>query len=77
MAKVVYVTYQEAQKLRPFFGYARKYGPYKEARESAMRIFQELENVRQIDYSPLRGHQIFLSPNDYEFFIDALGAMGD
>ena len=76
MEKVMWVTYEEAQRLIPFFRYSKKHGPYKEARESAGRILEELENVRQIDYSPLRGHQIFLKESDYEFYIDSLGAMG-
>lgn len=75
MEKVVYVTYEEASRLGPFFSYARVHGPYKEARESASRILRELENVRQVDYSPLRGYQMFLKEDDYEFFIDSLGAM--
>jgi len=75
MAQVVYVTYQEAQKLVPFFKHTKIHGPWKEIRESSGRILRELENVRSIDYSPLRGDQIFLSDTDYEFLIDALAVV--
>ncbi len=75
MARVVYVDYEEAQKLIPFFKLAKTHGPYKEARMSAGRILKELGNVRQVDYAPLEGYQLFLSSEDYEFFIDTLGAM--
>jgi len=75
MEKVMYVTYEEAQRLIPFFRYAKVHGPYREARESAGRILEELESAKQIDYSPFRGHQMFLKEDDYEFFIDSLGAM--
>lgn len=66
------VTYEEAQRLIPVFEWAKKEGPLKEARESSHRILSELKDVRPIDYTPLRGHQISLSEKDYEFFIDVL-----
>ena len=75
MEKIIYVTYEEARRLQPFFEYAKIHGPYKEARGSAARILRELGNVRQIDYSPTRGYQMFLKEDDYEFFLDGLHAM--
>lgn len=72
---VVYITYEEAQRLKPFFEAAKAYGPYKEARESASRILVELGHARPIDYSPLGGYQMFLNHQDYEFFTDTLNAM--
>jgi hypothetical protein len=69
----IFLTYEEAQKLIPFFEYARRNAPYKEARESAYRILRELELVRDLDYSPLRGRQVILSrKKDREFLLDAL-----
>ena len=75
MEKVMWVTYEEAQRLIPFFRYSKLHAPYKEARKSSGRILEGLENVRQIDLSPFRGYQMFLKEDDYEFFIDALGTM--
>jgi hypothetical protein len=76
--EVMYITYEEAQKLIPFFKVAsqdRNYG--KEAMESARRILPELENVRERDYSPLKGKQIILrSGDDRQFLIDAISALG-
>jgi len=71
----VWVTYGEAQRLIPFFKAAKKFGPHKEARESAGRILSELGGARDIDYSPFRGYQMFLKDTDYEFYMDALDAM--
>jgi hypothetical protein len=71
--EVIYISYDEAQKLLPFFEAAAKCAPYKEARESSRRILQELEFVRDRDYSPLKGCQIILSrEKDREFLLDAL-----
>lgn len=76
--EVMYISYAQAQKLIPVFRHVVKYGPYKEARESAKRILQELELVRgDISYDPLRGRQIFLrSENDRDFLRDAIEAIG-
>lgn len=70
--RVTFVTYEEAQKLIPVFKYAQKHGPWKEVRESASRILEKLESVRTVDYSPLKGYQMLLKEEDYEFYLDAL-----
>jgi len=72
--EVMYVSYEEAQKLIPIFKHVAKHGPYKEARASARRILQELELVRgDISYAPLSGCQIILrSEEDKDFLRDAL-----
>jgi len=74
MGKVdTYISYEEAQKLIPIFQYAKKFGPHRELRLMAGRILEELELVRgDIDYSPLRGDQVFLSRKDTELLLDAL-----
>lgn len=69
---VVWVTYSEAEALKPFFKAAQKYGPWKEARESAGRILSELECVQPVDYSPLRGYQMFLNEVDFDFYLEAV-----
>ena len=74
---VIYVTYEEAQKLKPFFEAAKTHGPYKEARESAGRILGELRHAKPIDYSPLKGYQMFLGNKDHEFLMDVLDQMED
>lgn len=73
---VTYITYEEAQRLKPFFEAAKTHGPYKEARESAGRILRELRHARSIDYSPLRGYQMFLGDKDHEFLLEVLDQMG-
>lgn len=67
---VVYVPYEEAQHLIPIFAYYVKEGPWKEVRSDAGSILTELRDVRNIDYSPLGGKQVFLSESQYEFFQD-------
>lgn len=72
---VVYITYEEAQKLKPFFEYSKANAPYKEAKESAKRILRELGYAKPMDYSPFRGYQMLLNNQDYDFFMDALAFM--
>lgn len=76
--EVMYVSYAQAQKLIPLMQYVAKAHEWKEARESAKRILQELELVRgDISYDPLSGRQIFLrSENDRDFLRDSIEATG-
>ena len=75
--EVMFVSYQDAQALIPFFRHAADRGPYKEARESAKRILPELELVRgDISYAPLSGRQVFLkSEDDRDFLRDAIESL--
>lgn len=72
--EVVYVSYAQAQKLIPIMEHVAKQGPYKEAKESAKRILQELRMVRgDISYKPLEGRQVILrSEDDRDFLRDAI-----
>lgn len=70
MLRDAYVSYEEAQRLIPFFRYFKEKAPYSEIRKSAKRILGELESVRSLDYSPMRGDQIFLAETDYQFLED-------
>ena len=71
--EVVFISYDEAQKLIPFFKAVAKSSPYKEAREPARRILQELELIRDLDYSPLRGSQVILRrEEDKDWLLDVL-----
>jgi len=72
---VVYVDYEEAQRLIPIFDYYMKKGPWKEVRADASSILRELKDVREVDYAPLRGHQLFLTEEQYDFFIDVRNEM--
>jgi hypothetical protein len=72
--RTVYVGYEEAQRLIPYFTYAKKEAPFKEVRESAIRLFEELHLVRPIQYD-LGGKQVVLSEKDYDYFVDAQNAM--
>lgn len=68
---VVYVGYDEAQRLIPVFAYYAKQGPWKEVRADASSILRELRGVRKMDYTPLSGQQIFLTEEQFDFFVDA------
>ena len=76
--EVMYVSYAQAQRLIPLMQHVAKNHEWKEARESAKRILQELELVRgDISYDPLEGRQIFLrSENDRDFLRDSIEALG-
>lgn len=66
----VYVSYGEAQKLIPIFEYYAREGQWKDLRQDARFILEELRGARSVDYSPLPGYQMFLSKEQYEFFND-------
>lgn len=73
MSRVVYVTYEEAQRLQPVFRQLRQEAPWKEARESASRILEELSFVKKdVDYSTEGGKQLFLQNVDYDFLMDVI-----
>jgi hypothetical protein len=67
----VVMSYAEAQALIPVF---RSFKPHewKDVRESATRIVNELAQVEDYDYKFLGGKQIFLSDKDYEFLQDVM-----
>ena len=75
--EVMYVSYAQAQRLIPLMQQIAKNHEWKEVRESAKRILQELELVRgDISYDPLSGRQIFLrSENDRDFLRDSIEAL--
>lgn len=65
-----YVSYEEAQRLLPVFEYYAKEGPWEKVRSDARAISGELRDVRNIDYHPLPGQQIYLTSEQYEFLQD-------
>ena len=76
MSRVIFVTYEEATRLKPVFRRLAKEAPWKEARESARRILEELGDVRDVDYKPLSGKQIFLDKDiDMEFLLDVMNQL--
>lgn len=73
---VVYVDYEEAQKLIPIFAYYAKEGSWKEVRTDARVLLDELRDVRDVDYSPLSGRQMFLTEEQYGFLDDVRAGIG-
>ncbi len=65
-----------AQKLIPFFREAKRSAPISEARKSASRLLDELENVRNVDYGPVGGYQMRIHEEEYQFLVDTIEAMG-
>lgn len=63
-SKSMFITWEEAQKLRPIMKRLSEEGPYSEVRKSARELYRELGNVKKIDYSPFSGHQLLLSRYD-------------
>jgi len=72
MGRGIFITVEEARKLKPIFENLREIAPWKDAKESASRILMELRHIKDIDYSPFPGQQVFLSPVDYRFYLDVL-----
>ncbi|KKN01449.1 hypothetical protein LCGC14_1127750 [marine sediment metagenome] len=73
--QVVYITFDEAKQLIPIFQELKRIGPWKEARESAMRLEQEMKMVRgDIEYKPFGGKQMFLNSTDHNFLMDVMSA---
>ena len=70
------ITFEDAQRLKPFFEHIRTQGKPKEARVSASRILHELQWVRQYP-EEYKCHQINLSDFDGEFFGNAQEAFKD
>ena len=70
--RVAYITYEEAQRLKPVFRGLVREAPWKEARESASRILEELSLVKKgVDYS-MGGKQMLLQPIDHSFLMDVM-----
>ena len=63
-SRFIFITYEEAQRLRPILKRLGKEGPYSEVRGSARSLYGELENVRKTDYSPFPGYQLMLNKYD-------------
>ena len=79
MSKSLYqiiVSYEAAQKLIPIFEYYKKKGPWKEVRGDADAILRNLRLVRQMDYSPMSGEQLFLTESQYDFYNDVVSEVG-
>lgn len=72
--EVVYVSFEEAQKLLSIFRHLAKHGQWAELRRQARTLIGKLGVVRPIDYV-LGGEQIFLSEKEHEFFLDVRGAL--
>ena len=76
MINATYVSYEEAQKLIPLFEYYAQKGQWKEVRQDAKAILEELRFVRSIDYSPLPGNQVVLTSDQYKFLDEVRGEVG-
>ena len=69
-----WVTRSEARQLVPVLQKLRKEGPWKEARESAFRLLNDLEYIarRPGEGTTSRGYQMVLSDTDYGFLLDIM-----
>ena len=75
--EVIYVSYEQARKLIPIMKQIAETHQWRETRESAKRLLQELKLVRgDISYDPLAGRQVILrSELDRNFLKDALSTI--
>lgn len=67
------ITYEEARTLMPIFEYLKRAAPQKEVRRDAEAILTELGYVRQVEYDPLRGHQLVLDERQHDLLERAIG----
>ena len=65
-SRSIFITWEDAQKLRPILKRLSEEGPYSEVRKSAKALYIELGSVRKLDYSPFPGHQLLLNRYDRE-----------
>ncbi len=72
-----YITYEEAERMKPVLEHFSRHGPQKPVREAAFRLLREIRFVRDIDYSPLSGHQLWLKGTDAEVLREVLGILGE
>ncbi len=68
----LFISYKDAQRLIEFFKVSKKIAPWKEAQVASRDLVDKLEYVRDIDYSPLKGHQVQLNDIEYQFLKDTL-----
>lgn len=72
----IYITWEEAQELKRVLKELKRTAPWKEARESAGRVYEEVRNVRKTDYSPLPGYQLILAEGDMGFLKSIMKVYG-
>ncbi len=74
-SRVMFIDYEEAQRLLPIFKDLKRY-PDREIKVLAGEIYRELELVKDMDYEPLGGKQVFLSRKEKELFDSVTGVIG-
>lgn len=75
--KPVYITYEDAQRLIPFFEAIIEHPPVSGARKRGIRILRKLKSVRKdVDYEPLLGQQVFLASKDKEWLLEVMDILG-
>jgi len=72
----IFIDYEMAQKLTPFFMEIRGSAPMVEARRAAGRLLDALGNIRDVDYGETGGYQLRLQEMDYQFLKDTIEALG-
>lgn len=76
MSTPVIISYKDAQMMIPYFQAFTKIGPTPEARKEASIVLQKLKTIRDIDYSPLGGAQVWFTNKQKEFLEDTFGIIG-
>jgi len=74
----VFLSYEDAETLKPFFRAAVKRAGHRNERQSASRILRKLDLAREdVDYGPLPGAQILLeNKTDEEFLRTVMNTYG-
>lgn len=73
--RVVYVNYSDARRIMGLLKSMRAQSSNKSTRTFMMRLWQKLEMVRDMDYSPAAGYQLFLGPKESDLYHDCRDAL--
>ena len=76
-SRSMFITWEEAQRLRPVLKKLSEEAPYSEIRRSAKALYRELGDIKKIDYSPFPGHQLILSRYDKRVVDTVIEALED
>ena len=72
----VWVTYEEAQKLRPLLRHFMEAGKWAETKRNARDLLKELEIVRPLSGTGLDATQVLLTPHQEELLTDLMNSLG-
>lgn len=69
--KYMYITYEEAKRMKEALKYIQQNATDKEVLKKASDLIHELKGVRpDVDYTPFRGYQVPIKDSDEHFMTE-------